>query len=293
MAAKNKKMKHSEIPIQRKMVNAIKHIPIEYFKWGTYPDHFKIDMPHRHEFAELLFFTKGGGIHEIDFQDFAVRTFAVHYIPKSTVHFLKRDIQSDGFTISFDTEYLERNQVHRIINPLQLDPFVLDLTEQEFSTLFQQVEVLIQRIIQRKGYYQDKTFLVSLELLLNSIQLEKQSQSKTKVNPASESSMSRDFKYLVKTNIHQHRNVYWYASQLGVSEKHLGNEFKTQVGLSPKSYILQSLLSSVKKDLINSSKSIKQIAFEHEIDPSSLSKLFKKHVGFTMSQYRSYDNMEK
>ncbi len=54
------KLRYHEIPTQKKLINSISNIPIEYFKWGQYPDHFKIDMPHRHDFAEILFFTRGG-----------------------------------------------------------------------------------------------------------------------------------------------------------------------------------------------------------------------------------------
>ena len=79
------------IPNQVKIINSIDNIPVEYFKWGVYPDHFKIDMPHRHEFAELLFFTKGGGWHEIDCINYDVHENSIHFIPKSTVHFFSEE----------------------------------------------------------------------------------------------------------------------------------------------------------------------------------------------------------
>lgn len=43
------------IPTQTKLLPTVKQIPFEYFKWGKYPDHFIIDMPHPHSFAEVFY----------------------------------------------------------------------------------------------------------------------------------------------------------------------------------------------------------------------------------------------
>lgn len=277
-----RRIDYNEIPSQKKLVNSIDTIPIEYFKWGQYPDHFKIDMPHRHEFTELLFLIKGGGTHEIGFKEYEIESASIHYIPKSTVHFLKREIQSDGFTIAFDTKYLEENEVHRFINPLKIDPFALSLPSENFENLLNQATSLISRIKEEKGYYQEKCFLLSLELLLNSIASEKGKVNKR----VTRSSLIKDFKYLVKTNIHLHHNVFWFANELNVSSKYLGNYVKKELQVTAKTYIIESLLEAIKRELINTNKSLSHIAFDHNLDNSSLSKLFKKHVGYTMTEYR-------
>jgi len=285
------RLRYHEIPSQKKLVNSISNIPIEYFKWGQYPDHFKIDMPHRHDFAELLFFTKGGGVHEIGFQDFDIKDFSIHYIPKSTVHFLKRDIHSDGFTIAFDTDYLEQNDIHRFLNPLKNTQFVLDLAETQFTELQTQAKLLISRIHKAKGYYQQKCFLISLQLLLNSIASENDRTKKQESRPT-KSSLLRDFKYLVKTNIHKHQNLSWYAQELHVSVKYLGNYIKKELNESAKNYIIKSLLFAIKQELINTNKSITHIASDYNLNKSNLSKMFKKRVGYTLIEYRSGNNVE-
>jgi len=47
------------------------------------------------------------------------------------------------------------------------------------------------------------------------------------------------------------------------------------------------LLTSVKRNLIDTNKPIKQIANDHNYNLSQLGKLFKKHVSYTMKEYRS------
>jgi AraC family transcriptional activator of pobA len=279
------KIKYNGIPNQIKLINSVKNIPIEYFKWGEYPDHFKIDMPHRHEFAELLFFTKGGGMHEINFKNHEIDSASIHYIPKSTVHFLKRDIYSDGFTIAFDTDYLEHNTIHRFINPLKIESLAVSFSKKEFCELRNQAMIIIQRIRQEQGFYKEKCFLLSLDLLLNLIASKCRTGEKQKNETGT--SLLREFKYLVKTNIHNHHSFKWYAEQLNVSVKYLGNDVKRKINTSAKNYITQFLLASIKEELINTNKPLSHIAFDYNLESSSLSKLFKKNVGYTMSEYRS------
>lgn len=282
---------YTKIPTQRKLIDSVKHIPIEYFKWGNYPDHFKIDMPHKHEFAELLFFTKGGGVHEIDYCDFKIEKSSIHFVPPSTVHFLKRDIHSTGFTIAFRKEFLESNDIHKIINPLQDDPFVLTFSDVNFSKILNLTNVILEQIKLDKGYYKQKCFLLSFELLLSAIA--NKLTNETKKQAFGKATLIQKFITKVKKYIQTQKTVSWYAGELHVSPKYLSNHVKTQTAGSAKRLIIQYLLISVKKALLNTNKSIKQIAYEHSHSEANLCKLFKKNVGYSMSVYRSYEKMKK
>ncbi len=228
----------------------------------------------------------GGGVHEIGFKEFEITNSSIHYIPRSTVHFLKRDIYSDGFTIAFDTDYLEQNNTHRFMNPLENTQFALTLPDLQFKELLSHAKLLINRIHQEKGYYQQKCFLISLQLLLNSI-VPENNRKKSQERISMKTSLVRNFKYLVKTNIHKHQNLSWYANELNVSVKHLGNYIKKQLNESAKNYIMKSLLFAIKQELINTNKSNAHIAQDYNMSNSNLSKLFKKRVGYTLSEYRS------
>ncbi len=276
-----------EILIQKKIIHSIDKLPIEYFKWGTYPDHFKIDMPHRHEFSELLFFIKGEGIHEIDFEEVPIKAYSIHFIPKSTVHFLKRSHDSLGFTIAMDGNYLGLNQIHKIISPLSHKPFVVNLKEKNFEGILKITDLLQDQIKWSSSYFKEKCFLLSLELLLNRIALELKTDGSRKVDD-----LLTKFQRLLQENIYQEKSVSWYAMKLNISPKYLSNYIKTNTGKSAKFSINNELLKSVKRQLINTDFSIKRIAFNHNVNVSNLGKLFKKHVGYTMKAYRTGVNVE-
>lgn len=271
-----------DIPTQTKLLPTIKKIPVEYFKWGKYPDHFIIDMPHRHNFAEILFFTEGVGVHEIDFNEHTICSNAIHFIPKSTVHFLNRSITSDGFTIAFDTDYLEYNHIHRLINPIGNKAFTLNLTLPKFKNLVEISKVITNQAKVNEQHYQSKCFLLGLELLLNAIAAEKGLNIET-----ANDKLQQQFSKLLAQNIHQYTKVQWYAAELGISAKSLSNHLLKLGFESAKQQIVKCLLKSVKKSLINTDRSIKQIAIDHNYTEANLCKLFKSKVGYSMSEYRS------
>lgn len=288
---------NKQIPIQMKMVNSIGTIPIEFFEWGKFPDHFRIDMPHRHDFDEILFFIKGGGIHEIDFKDYLIEDYSIHFIPRSTVHFLKRDTHSIGFTIAFKSEYLEYNNIHSFYNPIEhhqskRKPFVLNLNRISFSEILGLTKILQKQIRRSKGYYKQKCFLLSFELLFNSIAQELARDRPVKIGKLYKNDTCNRFMKMVADNVHIHTAVAWYANELCLSPNYLSNLVKKETGITAKQQIIDALLILIKKRLLNTNQSIKQIAYDHAIDESRLGKIFKKNVGYTMSNYRSYENSE-
>jgi len=277
-------LNHSAIPEQKVLKNTISALPVEYFKWGTSPDHFKIDMPHRHNFVEILFFKKGSGIHEIDFEEHKIHDNSIHIVPKSTIHFLKRGLQSSGFTIAFDPTFLDSNEIHKIISPIQNTTTVLNLSAENFNHLTHIADLLLHQSKLSKFYFKRKCFLLSLELLLNA--------TANKSNASNSLTKRKDlwlqtFNNLVAHNVHQQRSVSWYAQELNLSPKSLSNQFKLKSGSSAKKFITEQLLKSVKKQLIHSNKSIKAIAHDHHLSVSSLAKVFKKNVKVTMQEYKS------
>lgn len=284
-------MQNSEnIPSQKMTNKSLNKIPVEYFKWGSAPDHYKIDMPHRHEFAEFLFFNKGGGFHEIDFVSHNIESNSIHVIPASCVHFLKREAESDGFTISFDPNFLNENSIHRIINPVSQEAFILNLSEKQFAHLETIADVILKQIQSNKGYYKEKAFLIALDLLITTIANEVDSSRLS--TSIVEDRIIQKFKVDVRSNVHLNSSVKFYADRLNISPKYLSNHLRTKTNKSAKQWIIEILLISVKKQLINGNLPIKQIAHNHNFNESSLSKLFKKHVAYTMTEYRSNKNVQ-
>ena len=93
---------------------------VDLFIWSE-PDLYQIDIPHCHEYHEIMIFLKGAGSHEMDFKTFETHDNSFHIIPQNFIHKLNRDAKSSGFTIALSEVFVEQ-LCHRIIaNSLDKD----------------------------------------------------------------------------------------------------------------------------------------------------------------------------
>jgi AraC family transcriptional activator of pobA len=73
----------------------------EYLK--RHPD---LHFPHRHSFYHLVYFTKGGGSHTIDFESFPVKPGQIYFMTPGQVHTWSFDDKVDGYIINFSEDLL-------------------------------------------------------------------------------------------------------------------------------------------------------------------------------------------
>lgn len=92
----------------------------------------------------------------------------------------------------------------------------------------------------------------------------------------------RRFVDLLQKNVKQEHEVSFYAEQLHITPKYLGEVCKHKSGHKAKDIISFMLLTNIKRDVILSGKSIKNIAYEYNFaDQSSFGKFFKKMTGMS------------
>lgn len=83
-------------------------------------------------------------------------------------------------------------------------------------------------------------------------------------------------------------NVSDYALQLNMEPKNLLRKFQRQGLKNPSHIIKKKQLLEIKKLLIYSEKSMREICFEIGFsDPAYFSRFFKKHIGITPKNYRN------
>ena len=77
------------------------------------------------------------------------------------------------------------------------------------------------------------------------------------------------------------------AGELAVSHKHLTDTIKKSTGEHPCYFYDGKIIEQAKDMLINSDKSVAEIARIFTYDPSNFSKFFKKMTGFTPGNFRN------
>ena len=69
-------------------------------------------MPHRIEFYQIMFITKGLGKHYIDFRPYKYKAGSILFISKGQVHTFEVSSDIDGFLILFTDAFLSKNLIH-------------------------------------------------------------------------------------------------------------------------------------------------------------------------------------
>ena len=98
----------------------------------------------------------------------------------------------------------------------------------------------------------------------------------------------RDFLRLIDRHVKQEHEVAFYADKLHITAKYLSEICKNKSGRKAKEVISFFLLSRLKREILVTGKSIKQIAYEYGFaDQSSLGKFFTKMTGQSPSSFKN------
>ena len=102
-----------------------------------------------------------------------------------------------------------------------------------------------------------------------------------------QNNLGLQFKQLLEAKIRSYQRVEDYADFLKISRAHLNNISKKTFGLHVSVLIKEKLLTEIKRELLFTNKSIKEISFEMNFsDISNFMRFFKKHTGINPNEYR-------
>lgn len=251
-------------------------------------------VPHRHNYYEIFIFYKGGGVHEIDFEEIEVKTGSVHFVSPGQVHILQRAPGSYGYVILFSRDFFSL--------PLQDKDFLFELPFLNNNTLhpfinfpgkdFIEVQELTDKILnEHTQQNQDSHHII--RAYLNILLLKCKSKYtvnddfELQENISSQKQIMQKFRILVEKNFRQFHLVKEYASLLAVTPENLNEISKKQTGKTASEIISDRLMLEAKRLLLYSGLKAKEIAyFLNFQDPSYFNKFFKNNTGYTPTDFR-------
>jgi AraC family transcriptional regulator, transcriptional activator of pobA len=96
------------------------------------------------------------------------------------------------------------------------------------------------------------------------------------------------FKEMIESGIKDHTKVEDYARLLKISRAHLNNLSKKVFGLPVSAVIKGRLLTEIKRELLFTDKTVREICFTLNFsDDSNLIRFFKRYTGVSPGEYRS------
>lgn len=253
----------------------------------------KTELPHKHNYYEMCFFTDGSGAHEIDFVTHSIVSPSIHFLRPGQVHLIKRGQTYRGYLVVFSEEFfnlrfqnLEIIPGYPLVANLKNGP-IINLNNEQFDEFHQLIKNIENELLEMDF---DSVEIIISYLKIFFLKL-KQNFSKLVANQNEGNSATKNtvyrFNQLVDKYYGQILHVKEYAELLGESPIQLNRAIKSVTGKSASEVIIERLILEAKRLLLFSDLNNKEVAYKLNYeDPSYFARIFRKKTGFTPSGFR-------
>ena len=283
-----------ELPFEddKKLEFKIYRVEGSEIKQKEYPH--KTELPHKHSYYEMCFFTEGDGEHEIDFNTYPIVSPGIHFLRPGQVHLIRRGESYKGYLVVFSEEFynlrfqnIEVIPGYPLITSLEKGP-ILNLSNESFKGFLQLIQNIEKEL---KSADDDSEEIIVSYLKIFFLKL-RQHFSILVTTKSEASSDTRNtvyrFNQLVDQYYNQIHHVKEYAELLGESPILLNRAIKSATGKTASDIIIDRLILEAKRLLLFSDLSNKEVAYKLNYeDPSYFTRIFRKRTGLTPSDFRA------
>lgn len=239
--------------------------------------------PYQTTFNFLIFITKGCVKQQLETSVFEIHANEVLNIKQgSFTATLELSDDVEGFFVVYENDVITEIALNtNDLNFFYTVPFLI-LNETTINWIVRLFELLEEELNEIEHI---NAIAISLfqSILLKTIRTENTSaKALSRV-----SFISFHFRELVHKNHIKHKNISFYSDSLKISDNYLNKCIKETTGKAPKQWINEISILHSQIMLQDSSKEIAEITFELNYQsPSYFSRLFKKVIGYSPSEYR-------
>lgn len=274
------------------IATAASNVPFEIhtMQWIAQARRQQIALPHRHNYFTIVWVKKGSGTHLIDLQEYAIAADTIYCITPGQVHLLKADAGTDGYVISFTTDFFQSDNHFDLLFDsglfyscsappvLEAAPDMRDDLEDVAQKMIKEFEnfFLLRSEILR-GYL--KIFLIYLT--------RRYTQAKPDVHHSKNISLVKNFFDLLEKHFTTKRMVADYAAELALTPNYLNEVVKKISGFPASEHIKQRVALEAKRHAAYSGLNMKEIAYKLGFDDiAHFSKYFKAATGANFTEFK-------
>ncbi|WP_312765381.1 helix-turn-helix transcriptional regulator [Epilithonimonas sp.] len=254
--------------------------------------HRHIEKPHRHGFYACMIFTKGNGIHEIDFQKYDVSPGSLFFMSPGQVHSWQLSEDIDGFIFFHSQEFFD---LHFVNEKLRQYPFFSSVQYPRKLQLETNNIVEFSNLFIKIGNENSSSALLSENLILSLISqlyietVRLFSQEKiigTQNANTSHIQHYQHFEELLELNFIKEKSAFQYARWMNLTTKHLNRITQTVVQKTVSEIIADRTILEAKRMLIYLDEGLVDIAFRLGYEEYSyFARVFRKKTGQTPSAF--------
>jgi AraC-like DNA-binding protein len=253
--------------------------------------HRDIQFPHRHDFFQIVLFTRGGGRHSIDFHQFEVNPHQVYYMAPGQIHHWEFTPETDGYLVNFNESFF--TSICHNPNFVRDFPIFSTIDGTFTNTLNMACCEEIERIFAEMQEEFNKTNDYKSDILrgMLTIILVRLSRAHPLVFKEGASRhnliLIRQFEKLIELHFREKRLPKEYAELLFITPNHLNALTNNVIGKSAGELIRDRILLEAKRLLTNSDLMVSEIAeMLHFEDYAYFTRFFKKYLGTPPEGFR-------
>ncbi len=248
---------------------------------------------HKVDFFIIILIEKGQGHHTIDFSNYECKPGTLLTIRKDQIHKFIKHRTLDGtlliFTHDFLVHYLEEmeNQKTLLLFNEQLGDPKIQLTSSQFVRIKEIFERMKHEYFKLHDNHSLSIIRSELHILITKLFRIKSKKEEFNLEKKYLKEFIQ-FQNLVEQHSLIKFKVTEYAKEMNISTKTLNTVCKSIVNKTAKEFVDEVRTHQIKRLLINTKLSVKEIAYHAGFeDPSNLYKYFKRQTQFTPEQFRA------
>lgn len=248
---------------------------------------------HKIEFYLILIITKGFYSHFVDFKSYRLTEGSALFIAKNQVHhFTKELLEAEGFSVVFSSSFMDKYhflsdnlKLNRLFN-YHIETPVIHQVEMERDSFIDIANKLYDEYVFPSDFAKSEMLRTLLHVLLLKAERSKEVQSIGGAKTQWLETFST-FKDVLEEKYISSRSSRFYASELLVSYKFLNDVVKKLTGKTVKTFIDDFVTIEIKRYLVSTSLSVKEISYKTGFEePANMTKFFKKNTNTTPLKFR-------
>lgn len=254
--------------------------------------HFAVQYPHRHDFFEVLYLSKGSGFHVIDSNKYAIKPPCVFFMSPGQAHKIEFSNDIEGYIFIFTAEFYLINQSKQ--NRLIEFPFFFTVRQDNPPLqLEKNSDIVFLESLFRKGIMElarGKEYSIDLlRSLLDLILTTSAALYKSDENVLKGKGhiVVKKFYQLLEEFYEMNFSVAQYAEKMALTPNHLTQTISQLTGKTTSQIIKSKQILEIKRLLVHTNLSVSEIANRLNFpDQSYFAKFFKREVGLSPLKYR-------
>jgi AraC family transcriptional activator of pobA len=252
-------------------------------KTAPFRKHVRKTEPHKHNsYFEIIYLSKGSGIHGIDYDKFTVQPPIIFFVRKEQVHHWDLLTEPDGYVILLKKGFVDKsldNELKMLITKVSSLSCVQLNDNESIEQLFE--------LLSKENNSENESNGLLLGGLLKALLAKILEVSMLQISNT-KTDLFHSFRELLGQTAEIKNNVAHYADILNTTPQNLNAICRKAVNQSATEVLAEHIISEAKRLLFYTNLSVSEISFTlHFSDSSHFVKYFKRFTGYTPQAFRS------